>query len=74
MFATELANVKGGGTEAQAKLNEALAFVAGIEPKNEIEAALVVQMFATHVATMQAAKGYHAADMWTRRRCGRRSW
>jgi hypothetical protein len=40
-----------------------LAFMAAIEPRNELEAVLAAQMYAVHSATMHASKHLHGASM-----------
>jgi hypothetical protein len=45
------ARLPGGGLSETA-VNAALAFVEGAKPRDEVEAALVIQMAATHSATM----------------------
>ena len=45
------ARLPGSGT-SEVAVNAALAFIAGAEPHDEIEAALVIQMACTHAAVM----------------------
>lgn len=44
-----------GGALSEVHMNFALSMVAGIKPKDQIEAVLGIQMAAIHIATMQAA-------------------
>jgi hypothetical protein len=41
-----------GGGISETSVNAVLAFIEGAEPKNEIEAALAIQMACTHAVTM----------------------
>ena len=49
------------GTISQTAMNAALAMVSAAAPKDEIEAALVVQMACTHTAAMALLAKLHAA-------------
>lgn len=47
-----LVRTSGNATDAE-ELNAALAFIGGIQPNDEIEAALTVQMLGTHEASVR---------------------
>lgn len=49
------------GLPKQRKLDFALGFIEAIEPQDEIEVALAIQMVAAHLASMQASKSFMAA-------------
>jgi hypothetical protein len=61
---TMAARLPGGGVSELA-VNAAIAFVEGAKPRDEVEAALVVQMAATHCAAMAVLRrlgGGHGGD------------
>lgn len=64
----DLINSAGGKSDPASHRTggEGLAFLNGLQPGNEIEAALGAQMFAVHRATMKAAQRLGAADDLTR--------
>lgn len=54
---TQLCNIVSKGKEADpAEINFALAFVAGLQPRDEVEAMLAAQMAAIHTTTMTFAR------------------
>jgi len=60
-----LINAAGGAKDADsaATLLEGLAFLNGVGPRDEVEAALAAQMFAVHRASMNLARQMGAAGM-----------
>lgn len=62
---SDLANLRGGKTDPQANetLSYGLAFLHGLAPRDEVEAALGAQMLAIHTATMTLARRTASAEM-----------
>jgi hypothetical protein len=60
-----LTNAAGGAKDADsaATLLEGLAFLSGVRPRDEVEAALAAQMFALHRAAMNLAQRMGGASM-----------
>ena len=52
------------GPQLEAQTNAALAFMSDIAPENTVEAALALQMFATHSVTMQMLERTKQTDDW----------
>jgi hypothetical protein len=52
-----------GKPPSSPELNNALAFVQAMEPKDGIEATLATQMYAVHIATMDAARRLAKAEI-----------